>query len=103
MNFGAGFVQIAEYNDRWFVRDGYHRTYGLLCRGVYEIPCIFIRARTFQELGAAAPGFLPYEILFGERPPLLTDFLDDSVSVSTNQKAMRKVVRIAAEEFMVEL
>jgi len=52
---------------------------------------------------AATPGFLPYEILFGERPPMLTDFLDDAVSVSTNQKATRKVVRITAEEFLVEV
>jgi hypothetical protein len=103
INFGARFVQIAEYNERWFVRDGYHRTYGLLCRGVYKIPCIFIRARTFQELGAAAPGFLPYEILFGERPPMLTDFLDDAVCVSANQKATRKVIRVTAEEFVVEV
>lgn len=103
INFGVTFVQIAEYGGRWFVRDGYHRTYGLLRRGVYSIPSIFVRARNFQELGAAAAGFLPYEILFGERPPLLTDFLDDAVSVSTNQKATRKVVRITAEEFVVEV
>jgi hypothetical protein len=25
VNFGARFAQIAEYNARWFVRDGYHR------------------------------------------------------------------------------
>jgi len=103
INFGGRFVQIAEYNGRWFVRDGYHRAYGLLCRGVYNIPCIFVRARSFQELGAATPGFLPYETLFGERPPLLIDFLDDAVSASTNQKAIRKVVRITAEEFVVEV
>ncbi len=101
INFGSQFVQVAEYNGRWFVRDGYHRTYGLLKRGVDRIPCIFIRARSFEELGAAAPGFFSYEILFGERPPLLTDFLDDAVSISAKQAAIRKVVRISAEEFVI--
>jgi hypothetical protein len=103
VNFGAKFVQIAEYQGRWFVRDGYHRTYGLLRRGIQQIPAVFIRARSFQELGAAQPGFFPYEVLFSERPPFLTDFLDDDVSKSVAQKATRKVVRISAEEFVVEV
>lgn len=103
INFGAQFVQVAEYNGRWFVRDGYHRMFGLLRRGVHRIPCIFTKARSFEELGAAAPGFFSYEVLFGDRPPFLRDFLDDSVSISTNQKAHRKVVRISAEEFQVEV
>jgi hypothetical protein len=103
INFGVNFVQIAEYEGRWFVRDGYHRTYGLLRRGIHNIPCVFIRARSLQELGAAQPGFFPYQVLFGERPPFLTDFLDDTTSVSVTQRATRKVVRISAEEFVVEV
>jgi len=103
VNFGAGYVQIAEYKGRWFVRDGYHRTYGLLRRGIQQVPCIFIRAKNYQELGAAAPGFFPYEVLFSDRPPFIMDFLDDQLSTSVNQKAMRKVVRISAEEFVVEV
>lgn len=103
INFGARFVQVAEYNGRWFVRDGYHRCYGLLRQGIHRIPCVFIRARNFQELGAQAPGFFSYELLFGERPPFLVDLLDDSVSAFAQQRATRKVVRVTAEEFVVEV
>lgn len=103
INFGARFLQVAEYNGRWFIRDGYHRTFGLLRRGISRVPCVFIRARTFQELGAANASFFSYEVLFGERPPFLRDFLDDTVAVSTNQRAHRKVVRISAEEFLVDV
>jgi hypothetical protein len=103
VNFGAQFVQVAEYNGRWFVRDGYDRCYGLLRRGIRRIPCIFIQARSFQELGAQAPGFLSYELLFGDRPPFLIDFLDDAVSVFAQQRATRKVIRITAQEFVVEI
>lgn len=103
INFGARFVQVAEYNGRWFVRDGYHRTYGLLRRGIHRVPCVFFKARSFQELGPTAPGFFSYEVLFGDRPPFLKDFLDDSVSASVVQQARRKVVRISAEEFDVEV
>jgi hypothetical protein len=101
INFGVPFVQVSEYNGRWFVRDGYHRCFGLLRRGVTKIPCVFVRARSFAELGAASPAFFPYEVLFGDRPPFLRDFLDDAVSVTTRQIAQRKVVRVRAEEFTV--
>ncbi len=103
INFGSQFVQVAQYNGRWFVRDGYHRTYGLLRHGLERIPCIFLIARSFEELGAAAPGFFPYETLFSERPPFLTDFLDEAVSISAKQTAIRKVIRISAEEFVVAI
>lgn len=101
INFGSQFIQVAEYNRRCFVRDGYHRTYGLLRRGIDCVPCIFIKARSFEELGAAAAGFFSYETLFGERPPFLRDFLDDGVSISAKQPALRKAVRISAEEFVI--
>jgi hypothetical protein len=52
---------------------------------------------------AVAPGFYPYQVLFGDRPPFGTDFLDDKVSAFVCQRAMRKVVRISAEEFVVEV
>jgi len=101
ISFGSPFVQVAEYNGRWFVRDGYHRCYGLLRRGITKIPCVFLRVRSLAELGAANPAFFPHEVLFSDRPPHLRDFLDDSVSVTARQAAQRKVVRIRAEEFTV--
>src|SRR6266446_3485991 len=44
VSLASSFIQIAEYRGRWFVRDGYHRCYGLLKQGVTRIPCVFIRA-----------------------------------------------------------
>jgi hypothetical protein len=97
------FVQVAECNGRWFVRDGYHRCYGLLRRGITRIPCVFVRARNFSETGAEQPGLLKYEQVFSSRPPLLKDFFDDAVSVTVQYRALRKVVRIRGEEFFVEV
>lgn len=101
INYGAPFVQIAEYNGRWFVRDGYHRCYGLLRRGIHRVPCVFVRAASFEQLVGDPQGFFPYEIIFGNRPPLLRDFLDDAVSITGTRMATRKVVRISAEDFVV--
>jgi hypothetical protein len=103
VSFGSRFIQVVEYNGRWFLRDGYHRCFGLLSRGIHKIPCIFIKAKSFEETGAASAGFFPYEILFGERPPLLTDFLNDNLSRTASRLAQRKVLRISAEEFVVQV
>jgi hypothetical protein len=103
INFGGQFVQIAEYNHRWFVRDGYHRCYGLLRRGIERIPCVFIQANSFEQLTGGQPGFLSYETCFGDRPAFLRDFLSDDVSASTTRMAIRKVVRVSAEDFVVAI
>lgn len=101
--FGTNVVQIAEYQGRWFVRDGYHRCYGLLRRGVEYAPCVFIRASNTLELGSENPAFFRHELLFGTRPPALTDFLNDDVARSVTKPAMRKVIRFSAQEFLVEV
>jgi len=100
---GPSFLQIVEYRNRWFIRDGYHRAYALLRAGQTEVPCILIRARNFAETGAGAPVFFRYEVLYADRPPYVKDFLDDAVSVTAAQRATRKVVRFKAEEFNVEI
>jgi hypothetical protein len=99
----ASFMQVVEHNGRRFVRDGYHRCYGLLTKGITRIPCVFIRAANFEQTGAVQPGFLQHGLLFGDRPPLIGDFLNDAVSALAQQRAVRKVVRISAQEFTVEL
>ncbi len=103
MGFGTQFVQVAEYQGRWFVRDGYHRCFGLLGRGIQRIPCVFVRATTAAELGAEAAIFFRHELLFGPRPPFLGDFLREDVSVTCHRQATRKVIRISADEFQVAI
>jgi hypothetical protein len=97
------FIQAVEYHGRVFIRDGYHRCLGLLRKGITRVPAIMVHARTFQQLGCNGPGFLREEILLSERPPFLRDLLDDSVSTSVQQVVTRKVVRIRADEFTLEL
>jgi hypothetical protein len=97
---GASFLQIVRYKDRSFIRDGNHRAAGLIRRGIFEVPCIFIEARSFDEVGAAS-GTFSYETLYGDRPPGLADFWQEDVSRPLQQLAVRKVVRVRGEEFVV--
>jgi hypothetical protein len=100
LSLGASFVQVVHYRDRWMVRDGYHRIYGLLRRGIQKIPCIIVEAADFAQTGAGRPGFFDYELLYSDRPPLLQDFLSDEFSAEVPLPAVIRIVRIRGEEFI---
>jgi len=98
IDHGSPFLEVAEYNGRWFLRDGYHRAYALLTAQVFRVPAVVIRARTLNELGAVHPWFFDEKILFSERPPQLIDFHDHNLAVSYKRPAQEKVIRISIEE-----
>jgi hypothetical protein len=101
VSMGASYVQVAKYHGRSFLRDGYHRAAGLLRAGVTRIPAVVIDAPSFQYV-APTPGLFDHEIAFSDHTPRLSDFWDDSVSADALQPAVRKVVRLRAEEFAVQ-
>jgi len=100
VHMGTSYLQVVEYRGRSFVRDGYHRAAGLLRRGITTVPCIYITAQSFEQVGLV-PGSFTYESLFGDHPPFVSDFWDNSVSADIEIPAVRKIVRVRAEEFVV--
>jgi hypothetical protein len=75
------FIEVARYRDRWFLRDGYHRSFLLRRHGIRNVPAVVIETRTLEELGAIGHKFFPEEILFSERPPMVCDFLKESLTI----------------------
>ena len=71
------YIEVASYRERWFLRDGYHRSFRLLRRGINLVPAVVLDAKTLAEMGAAGSQFFAQGILFSRRPPMVTDFLDD--------------------------
>jgi hypothetical protein len=100
---GSPFFEVAELRGRWFLRDGYHRAYRLLQAGVHRIPAVVIYTRTIRELGANEPWFFSEEQLFSDRPPRVMDFLDESLVLRYERRALRKVIRIRVEESLEAL
>jgi hypothetical protein len=100
VSLGTSYLQVMKYDNRYFLRDGYHRSARLIRQGVFEVPCILIEAANFEEFGCP-PGSLTYEVMYGPRPPKLTDFWDERVASPGRQLTVRKVVRVRVEEFFV--
>jgi hypothetical protein len=75
------YMEVASYRGRWFLRDGYHRSFRLLKQGVWLVPCVVVYAETLAQMGAVGSRFFSQEVLFSEHPPMVTDFLEEEVTV----------------------
>ncbi len=95
---GSPFLEVAEFRERWFLRDGYHRTYRLLMAGVHHVPAVVIHARTIDEVGAVQPWFFNEEELFSARPPYVTDFLRSDLVFRYGRQRFIKSIRVRIEE-----
>jgi hypothetical protein len=98
---GGSWMQVARFHGRWLLRDGYHRAYALLSRGIDQVPCVVVTANTLADLGLIRAGFVDPAVILGDRPPKVGDFIDDAVAVDGSVIPVRKVVRIRAEEFVI--
>jgi hypothetical protein len=98
LHTASPFFEVAQYRDRWFLRDGYHRAFRCMQAKVFLLPAVIVRARTLAELGAVHPWFFSEKILFSSRPPLAIDFLDDALVIEYHRSPLIKTLRITVEE-----
>lgn len=97
VGISSSFVQVAEFQGRRFLRDGYHRAVGFLQRGINVVPAFTRTLGPLDSLGLPA-GMLPQGAYFGDRPPCLPDYLDDTVSVDVQLPAFQKMLVIQGLE-----
>ena len=95
---GSPFFEVACLQDRWFLRDGYHRAYSLLRAGIFTAPAVIVEAKTIEELGAVHPSFFPEDVLFSNAPPRVLDFLNDDLVLRYDRPSLIKTIRIRVEE-----
>lgn len=91
------YVQVAKCQGRYFLRDGHHRSYGLLANDISNVPVLFKEFDTFSQMNLPQ-GLFPTEILNSSHPPMLIDFFDESVSSDAQFPISTKVVMIQALE-----
>lgn len=95
---GSPYIEVASYQGRWFLRDGYHRSFLLLKHGICHVPAVVVYAETFAQVGAIGNQFFAKEILFSERPPMVTDFLDEEIAVRYLRPQRERVVQVSIRE-----
>jgi hypothetical protein len=92
-------MQVARLGGRLFLRDGYHRALSLLRSNIATVPALVREITSIDELvPPGTVGLLPPAGYLGPTPPLLTDYLDETVSASVSLPAQQKVIVIQALE-----
>lgn len=96
------FIEVASYGRRWFLRDGYHRSFRLLEQGMSLVPAVVVYAETFAQMGAVGRQFFAEEVLFSRRPPMVTDFLDEAIALRYLRPHREKVARALDEPVQID-
>jgi hypothetical protein len=91
------YMQVILWEGRFIMRDGYHRAYALLASGIRRVPVLF-REWLGPDLFTPAPGFFTAEVFLSDRPPTLSDFLDNRVSAQVQMQGLRKVITVQASQ-----
>ncbi len=96
--FGGGLRQmsVAEYEGRYFLKNGYHRAFALVAAGHRRVPVLLVHAPTYDLTGANRPGFFPIDTLMGNKPPLVGDF-GGKAAVDVKRLKMKLVVTVHGE------
>jgi hypothetical protein len=93
----SSLMKVARFQGRYFLTDGYHRAYGFLKRNIPIVPVLVKELEGIEGLGLPA-GLLPEGAYLGDRPPVLPDFLDDTVSTDVALPASQRLIVIQALE-----
>jgi hypothetical protein len=97
--FGIGFrpsyVTVAMLGRRYYLIDGYHRAYGLMRRGITQVPALVRRVDSVEEL-AAGRRLLPSDAYVNDRPPVLADYLDADVAADIDLPLISHVIVVQA-------
>jgi len=97
ISIAKSFMQVAGVGGRYFLRDGYHRAYGLLSMGIRSAPA-FVKDYDSIEQVQLPPGLLPPSTFLGDRPPVLPDYLDDELAADITVPIPQKMVIVQALE-----
>lgn len=92
-------MQVVRWRAIHFLRDGTHRAFGLLSRGIPTAPVLFREFADHQNPGIQVGPHFPLDTLLSAHPPpLLTDLLDDRVCANIFVRKLQKTFTFRAFE-----
>lgn len=83
-------IQIVQYGNRYYLRNGYHRTVGAISAGCKELPALVVDATQPAEVELANLGLAGFSVVHSAglaRPPLVSDFCGNgSIDIPMREK-----------------
>lgn len=95
VGLGASAMNALAAGKRIVLNNGFHRAYALRSLGITHIPLVVQKIANPQLEFPAVVANLPKEYLLGsQRPALMKDFFDPSLTRRLRVKARNKVVQV---------
>ena len=102
VGLGSPYLAVASYQGHYYLHNGNHRAVGLLARGVTTLPAVVFEVPTYDIVGGVGNPLFSHAVLTATTPPLVTDFLDDTVTIKSSRPRTQKILRLHADEFMIQ-
>jgi len=95
----SNLVQVARFDGRYYLRNGYHRAYGLRKAGATHVPCVLVEATDYAQLGFMG-GALTFErdLLESPNPPTLGHFTQDR-AFPLQLRTMTRIITVTWSEY----
>lgn len=91
-------VQLVDAGDAYVVKNGNHRIAALAAAGYEEVPAVIVNANLAGDFIPDNPGFFDAAYLSTlDRPPLVTDWLDDDLTVTIPHPDYRRMFEVRYE------
>ncbi len=100
LTFGSPLMQVAEFQGRFLLKNGYHRAVGLLSQEITHVPVLLVHCSDYSQTGATGQGFFTPQIVQGPKPPLLKHFLS-KFAIEFNATELHKAIRLRPDEFQL--
>lgn len=103
LGMGCPLLHVARFEGRYFLRNGFHRVYGLQKLGVTHMPCVVVPARHFEDTGALGSGMtFGRDVLLGDFAPTCAHLTDDRALPVHLRKTSRVITAMWAESLIIE-
>ena len=103
LGMGCPLLHVAQFEGRFYLRNGFHRVYALQRMGVRRIPCIVFPVRRFEDTGAVGRGMtFDRETLTGDFAPTCAHYHDERAYPVKLRKTTRIITASWAESLIIE-
>lgn len=89
-------IQVSHFQNKYYLRNGYHRVADAIANGVTEIPAIVVEAFNPAEVQLSGQNFFGFGYVANlSRPPLVADFSTQAtVSTKTRERRYGMIVNL---------
>ena len=99
---GSPLLQVVRYQNRCYLKNGYHRVRGLRRAGATHVPCLLLDADDPSLIGMDKPGFFAMPILQSADPPTCAHFAPDRAE-SVMFRRKKRLIHVSWSEFVLNI